>query len=430
MMANPGFTFLQINICGLSDHSKIALNQYLQQTKADIVFLNESQISANLLDNYTTISFVGGSSGGVAVLLKHRIPYSRLNQLEDTSVDNVVLTVRLSGIKLVVSTAYVRPDDFEGLRSKIKVIQSCKTYVGKNCPNGALFFGDVNARHTYWGDKSCNLLGEELVQIADHVSILNDGEPTFLAASGYSVIDLCICYGPLFDRCKHSLSTDEFAELFTGAPRRGHVPVIMRLERSSTTEKTKKLWIEKADWVGWTSFVEGRIDDLMVVGDDPVFLWNEFKNLLHEASLSHIPRKCVSNHSKLFWNSDLTDASNELQFLRKKFKYKSNFENGQKLKAAKERFKFLLNKSVTEWMKNYQSSLGHKRGREFWTSYKALLNTKHEEVGLIRSKEGRLLYAPEEISKEFETTFFGGEHLKKQIFNDATQLQVEAKINQ
>ena len=170
-----------------------------------------------------------------------------------------------------MSTAYVRPDDFEGLRSTIKVIQSCKTYVDKNCLNGAFFFGDLNARHTYWRDKSCNLLGEELVQIADHFSILNDGEPTFLAANGYSVIDLCICYGPLFDRCKHSLSTDEFAELFTGAPQRGHVPVIMRLERSSTTEKTKKLWIEKADWVRWTSFVEGRIDDLMVVGDDPVF---------------------------------------------------------------------------------------------------------------------------------------------------------------
>ena len=122
-----------------------------------------------------------------------------------------------------------------------------------------LFFGDLNARHTYWGDKSCNLLGEELVQIADHFSILNDGEPTFLAANGYSVIDLCICYGPLFDRCKHYLSTDEFAELFTGAPQRGHVPVIMRLECSSITEKTKKLWIEKADWVGWTSFVEGHV---------------------------------------------------------------------------------------------------------------------------------------------------------------------------
>ena len=81
-------------------------------------------------------------------------------------------------------------------------------------------------------------------------------------------------------------------------------------------------------------------------------------------------------------------------------------------------------------MENYLLSLGHKRGREFWTSYKALLNTKHEEVGLIRSKEGRLLHAPEEISKEFETTFSGGEHLKKQIFNNATQLPVEAKISQ
>ena len=175
---------------------------------------------------------------------------------------------------------------------------------------------------------------------------------------------------------------------------------------------------------GWTSFIEGRLDYLKVVGDDPVFLWNEFKNMLHETSFGHIPLKCVLNYSTPFWSSDLTDATNELPFLRKKFKYKSNNENGQKLKSAKERFKILLNKSVTQWMDNYLSSLGHKRGREFWTSYKALLNTKHEEVGLIRRKEGRLLYAPEKISKEFETTFFG-EHLKKQIFNDATQLQVE-----
>ena len=138
---------------------------------------------------------------------------------------------------------------------------------------------------------------------------------------------------------------------------------MMRLERSSITKKTKNLWIEKADWAGWISFIEGRIDDLMVVEDDPVFLWNEFKNLLHEASFGHIPLKCVPNYSKPFWNSDWTDASSELRFLRKKFKYKSNFENGEKLKAAKERFKILLNKSVTEWMENYLLSLGHKRGR-------------------------------------------------------------------
>ena len=155
------------------------------------------------------------------------------------------------------------------------------------------FLGDLNARHTYWGDKSRNLLGEELVQIADHFSILNDFESTFLAANGYSVIDLCICYGPLFDRCKHSLSTQEFAAvLFTGAPQRGHVPVIMRLERSSIFEKTKILWIEKADWVGWTSFVEGRIDDLMVVGDDPLFLEQVQESAARSFPWSYTPQMC------------------------------------------------------------------------------------------------------------------------------------------
>ena len=131
----------------------------------------------------------------------------------------------------------------------MKVIQSCKTYFDKNCLNGALFSGDLYARHTYWLDKSCNFLGYELVVITDHFSIVNKGGPTFSAANGSGVIDLSICYGPLFDRCKHSLSSgvEFFAELFTGAPVRGYVPVIMRLRRSSHTEKSKKLWIEKTD---------------------------------------------------------------------------------------------------------------------------------------------------------------------------------------
>ena len=57
---------------------------------------------------------------------------------------------------------------------------------------------------------------------------------------------------------------------------------------------------------------------------------------------------------------------------------------------------------------NYISSLAQTRGKEFWTSYKTILNTKHEEVGIIRSKKGRLLYTPEEICKKIETTFSGG----------------------
>ena len=72
---------------------------------------------------------MGGCSGGVAVMLINHKKYSRLNQLEDTSVDKVVLTVRLGGIKLVVSTAYVRPEEIGGLRKTINVFRLLQTKI-------------------------------------------------------------------------------------------------------------------------------------------------------------------------------------------------------------------------------------------------------------------------------------------------------------
>ena len=38
-------TFLQINICGPSEHSKIALNHYVHEKNPDVVFLNETNES-------------------------------------------------------------------------------------------------------------------------------------------------------------------------------------------------------------------------------------------------------------------------------------------------------------------------------------------------------------------------------------------------
>ena len=77
-----------------------------------------------------------GSSGGVAVVLKNHFSYSRLDQHKDTPVDTVVLTVRLGGINLVVTTSYVRPDDIVGLR---KLMKFCKTNADKSYLNGDLF---------------------------------------------------------------------------------------------------------------------------------------------------------------------------------------------------------------------------------------------------------------------------------------------------
>ena len=51
-------SFLQINICGLSNHSKNAIDAYLEKQKPDVVFLKETkkQIPDNAFTNYTTLS--------------------------------------------------------------------------------------------------------------------------------------------------------------------------------------------------------------------------------------------------------------------------------------------------------------------------------------------------------------------------------------
>ena len=80
-------TFLQINICGLSEHSKIALNHYVHEKDPDVVFLNETK--ANLpwqfLNNYNAISEHKHGLGGVAILLKEEIAYATVRNRGDLS---------------------------------------------------------------------------------------------------------------------------------------------------------------------------------------------------------------------------------------------------------------------------------------------------------------------------------------------------------
>ena len=69
-----------------------------------------------------------------------------------------------------------------------------------------------------------------------------------------------------------------------------------------------------------------------------------------EATNRYIPTKRTNRNSKPFWNEELSKASNELGALRRKFKYNSNFRNGQHLAQASDHFKKLLSGSASTWM--------------------------------------------------------------------------------
>ena len=73
-----------------------------------------------------------------------------------------------------------------------------------------LFFGDLNVRHTYWGETTANDHGAMLVGgLNENVVVINNGEPTFLASNGHSVIDLCILTHSLSSKPRYLTTHDE-----------------------------------------------------------------------------------------------------------------------------------------------------------------------------------------------------------------------------
>ena len=84
-----------------------------------MVFLNETKanLPRHYLNNYNAISEHKHGLGGVAILLKEEIPYARLSEIKKNSVDNIALTIVSNGLKLVVSTAYVKPENLDGVKN-------------------------------------------------------------------------------------------------------------------------------------------------------------------------------------------------------------------------------------------------------------------------------------------------------------------------
>ena len=70
------------------------------------------------------------------------------------------------------------------------------------------------------------------------------------------------------------------------------------------TLKTKKLWMEKANWKLWTDYVETGTDEIDPNDNNSSTQWKTVLNLSLDASEKNLPLKTQSRHSKFFWNTE------------------------------------------------------------------------------------------------------------------------------
>ena len=350
-MANKNLTFIQLNIGGVAEHSKPTFNNYLETHKPTICCLNETkrQLDKDFAANYFTESTCRGvRSDGVAIIISKALSYTRLNEHELKDHDSIWILTVVAGLKIIIGTAYLKPNETASMEKFIKQREKVINFYHQHNLDGVLFLGDCNARHCLWGVSISNPNGFVLVEsLSAEDNTLNNGEKTFLSSNGSSVVDLCIVSGRIATQVGFELKTDPNVELFTGAPQHGHIPLIVKCNLGRTTEEgNTKQWVQKADWEVLEKPSHASLEAVQFPSAT-----DQLASVLvdiTEATRLAIPYKRSSRHSKPFWSEDLSQKSAELKALRKKFKYCSNYSNGERLNNAKNEFKSLLSEKSSQ----------------------------------------------------------------------------------
>ena len=141
-----------------------------------------------------------------------------------------------------------------------------------------------------------------------------------------------------------SCTTDDVIELGSGAPLRGHVPVITEFKahnpQNNSTSVKEKLNIDSIKWAQWTDELEKSIqndEEHINAYEDPEQLWKFIEKMINEVTSKNSKMKKSTTHSKPFWTKNLTRLCEEMRRTRKVFQKRNSDMNRLNMILAKEK---------------------------------------------------------------------------------------------
>ena len=426
----------QININGLSKHSLTSLDKFIHQRGLNILALQETKtdsIPSRQFSGLTT--FLNNTGLGVSISASNHLKPQHVPELSDTQCSIVWVSVSINNTTALIASAYCVPEttSTRSLHLLLENIRRAKIYADKLGISSLVILGDFNARSSKWGDRFDNPRGRLLCNFVDEFDkccILSPSSNSFVTAQGGSIIDLCLVFGPL-QKDFGTPWTDEkdVHELFTGAPLRGHLPVINTIVNKDHIQQKKVnivLNYDEADWVSWrteldsvfaTKLLEFDLSSSIPSCDS---LASFFQSSLIKASENHIPTKKCCLHSKPYWSDNLTDLSNKLRDAQIVFQRKSSPYHKKNFDDSKELFKEALIKEKNEWIHNKVEGLNVHQSQEFWKKYKRLYGDKDDMFigNLICPETDQLKTSDPDKEELLFKTFFSGRHLENKDFNN------------
>ena len=425
-----------INICGLSNRSKFNINKFNHDNGIDIEAIQETGSADDeilKLDNMDVIHDSNNAiNRGAALYVNSAYTITRLDSISSKHIDSCWGLVQINNKRLIFGNVYVRLNVKNAISEVMKMLRAAHQKQTQLKATGIILTGDFNARHTSWGDNTINDYGKDLFNSLDttNFAICTSTTPTFLCVNGSSHIDMSIISHSLADSIE-SCVTDNQVELFSGAPARGHVPLITTIKiRSNFTPKTNKetLDIKKMNWENWKNGVEHKIENNRIFFEseqDPHALWSEFNSILKENTDKYCATKKCCEHSKPYWTESLSHLSKQLLEARKRYTNRNNDNNLKTLNEAREAFDSERKTVCQQFIMNKAASLNAAQSFKFWKQFNHLFKKKTgQKIEPLDDGEGGFITDQVTTEKTLFSVFFEAKHLETENFDDAFYREV------
>ena len=433
-----------INICGLSNRSRLVINNYIHKEQFDVFSVQETGTTniANLeLHNMHVISDTNAAANrGAALYVSKKHTITKLDNISKMSrnLDSCWGLVIASKKRYIIGNIYIKLNHKPAIDETMKMLKAAEKEKEKLKASGIILMGDYNSRHHCWGDNQINYYGRCLAEALDNTrySICTSKSPTFLCSNGSSYIDLSIISNELADSVT-SCKTDEGVELFSGAPIRGHVPLVTLLNVNSvetSSNITEKLDISKMKWNEWTKHIDDAIEEDRVhleSEDNPYNLWNRINFIITKATDTHGTTKKCCKYSKPYWTDGLSELSQHLRRVRKNYIKRNTDNNLRALNEARTAFEEERKRACEKFLIDTAKQLNSAQALRFWKDFNKLFKKKGtQNIDPLIDGNNKLQTDNDKIEECLFSVFFEARHLTDSNFDDHFYQEVNNLYNQ
>lgn len=274
---------------------KLETIEFLQTNQIDIAILTETHLKPSVNFSLPEHSLYrldragGQQGGGVAIAIRKGLEFKTLPDyhLSITEAVGIELQTPEGPVEIIAAYCPTQCKTTDGSTVRLKNdIQKLTRRQGK-----FILAGDLNARHSLWGNPRNNRNGVVLADDlqAGHYVVLHPASPTYYSAAGVgSTLDIVITN--LGDNCANFNTITDLSS--------DHLPVVFEVNHEiNQRQQHRRKNYHRANWPQFQRFVEDRIDEnpVLATTDDIDRVLQELTNTIGEAETRYIPTTTVTS---------------------------------------------------------------------------------------------------------------------------------------